>query len=48
MILTKKEILKLLDEDEAIKDKINEYLLEVEQLEAQYVELIEDLTEKDV
>lgn len=39
----KAEIIKLLDEDNIIKDKINNHLREVEELEKKYVELIGDL-----
>ena len=40
----KAEILRLLDEDEAIKNKINIYLQEIESMEETYVDLIGDLT----
>jgi hypothetical protein len=44
----KSEIFKLLNEDQLLKNKINEYLKEVEYLEIKYVDLIGDLTNNDL
>jgi hypothetical protein len=44
----KSEIFKLLNDDQLLKNKINEYLKEVEYLEIKYVDLIGDLTNNDL
>ena len=44
-LFIKQEIYKLLDEENKIREKINNYLIEIEEMENNYVDLMGDLTQ---